>query len=79
MILFISSFEIIHAATPDLNIFLYIAASAADAAVHGIQTVLGNCLSTFPIKDNPVFNNDPKSLPKKRPDFLFYEIEFLII
>ena len=36
---------------------------------NGIKTFLANGLSTFPIKDNPVFSNGPKSLPKKNhPD-----------
>ena len=30
--------------------------------------LLANGLSTFPIKDNPVFRNGPKSLPKSTPD-----------
>ena len=30
--------------------------------------VLANDLSRFPVKGNPDFNNDPKSLPKNPPD-----------
>ena len=30
--------------------------------------LLGNGLSTFPIKESPVFSNGPKSLPKNTPD-----------
>ena len=55
---------------PDPNIFLWIAASVADAAAvnhNGIKTLLANGLSTFPIKSNPVFNNGPRSLPKNPP------------
>ena len=29
--------------------------------------LLANGLSTFPIKDNPVFSNGPKGLPKNPP------------
>ena len=46
--------------------------SVADAAVvnpNGIKTLLDNGLSTFPIKSNPVFSNDPKGLPKNPTDF----------
>ena len=53
------------------NIFLWIAASVADADAvnpNGIKTVLANGLSTFPIKGNPVFSDDSKSLPKNPPD-----------
>ena len=42
-------------------------ASVADVAAvnpNGIKTLLANGLSTIPIKDNPVFSNDPKSLPR---------------
>ena len=71
MISFISSFEIINVVTPDPNIFLWIAASVADADVvnpNGIKTLLANSLSTLPIKGKPVFSNGPKSLPKNPPD-----------
>ena len=44
--------------------------AAAVVDPNGIKTILANHLSTFPIKGNPVFTNDPKSLPKKRPDCL---------
>ena len=62
MILFISLFEIINVVLPDPNIFSWIAASVADAAAvnpNGIKTLLANGLSTFLIKDNPVFSDDP--------------------
>ena len=48
VISFISSFEIIAVVTPDPNIFLWIAASAADVAAvnsNGIKTLLANVLS----------------------------------
>ena len=66
-----SSLKIIKVVNPDLNIFLCIAASVADAAVvnpNGIKTLLHNGLSTFSIKGNPDFSNGPKSLPKNTPD-----------
>ena len=53
------------------NIFLWIAASFADAAAvnsSGIKTLLANVLNTFSIKGNPVFSNGPKSLPKTPSD-----------
>ena len=51
----------------DQKIYFWIAASvAAVAAVNpnGIKIFLANGLSTFFIKDKPVFSNGPKSLPK---------------
>ena len=57
--------------TPDPNIFLWIVASAADAAAincNGIKTFLANGLSIFLIKGNPVFINGPKSLSKNPSD-----------
>ena len=46
--------------------FLWIAPSVADTAAvnrNGIETLLANGLKTFFIKGNPIFSNDPKSLP----------------
>ena len=57
---------------PDPNIFLWIAAPNPDAAAvdpKGIKMFLANGLSTFPIKDNPVFNNDPKILLENPTDY----------
>ena len=71
MISFISSLGIINVVVPDTNIFLWTAASVADAAgvnPNGIKTLLANGLSTFPIKGNPGSSNAPKSLPKNPPD-----------
>ena len=71
MISFISSLEIISAVKPDPKIFLGIAAYVADTAAtnpNGIKLFSANGLSTFPIKDNPVFINGPKILPKDPPD-----------
>ena len=68
---FISSFGIINVVIPDPNIFLLIATSVADAAAvkpNVIKTFLANGLSTFFIKGNPVFSNDPKSPLKNLPD-----------
>ena len=72
----ISSFDIISVAFPDLNIFLCIPASAADAAaVHpkGIKTLLANGLITFFINGNPVFSNGPSNLPKNPPDCIILD------
>ena len=57
---------------PDPNIFLWIAAFVTEASAvnpNVIKTVLANSLSTFLIKGNPIFNNGPKSLPRKSPDY----------
>ena len=64
--------KIINVVTPDSNIFLWITASVAYAAAvnpNGIKMLLANDLRTFLVKDNPVFNNGPKSLPRNPPDF----------
>ena len=53
------------------NIFLWIVASDADTAAvnpNGIEKLLAKSLSKFPIKDNPVSRNGPKSLPKNPPN-----------
>ena len=69
----ISSFEIINIVVPDPKIWLAssIAAAVDAAAVNpiGIKVFLTNGLSTFLIRGKPVFNNDPKSLPKNPSDF----------
>ena len=52
MTLFISLFEIINIVLPDPNIFLWIAASVADAGAvnpNGIKTLLANGFRTFSI------------------------------
>ena len=54
----------------DPNISLWVGAFVAGAATviaNGIKTLLLNGLSTLPIKDKPVFSNDPRSLPKNSP------------
>ena len=56
---------------PNPKIFLWIAASVANAAAvnpNGMKMLLANGLSTFPIKDNSAFSNGPKWLPKNLPD-----------
>ena len=63
--------EIINVAVPDPDVFLWIAAFVADAAAvnpSGIKRFLGNGLSTFLIKENPVFSNGPKILFKNPSD-----------
>ena len=70
MISFISSLEIINVVVLDPNIFLWIAASVADAAAvdpNCTKTFLADGLSTFPIKSHPIFSNGPKSLLKNPP------------
>ena len=57
---------------------MWIAASVADVAAvnpNGIKTLLANGLSTFFIKENPVFSNGPKCLPKILVIVLFYAID----
>ena len=52
---------------------IQIAASVADADAvnpNGIKTLLANPLSSFPIKDNPVFSNGTKCQPKNPHDCL---------
>ena len=56
---------------PDPKIFLCIPASDADAAAvipEGINGLLANGLMTFFISGNPVFSNEPRSLPRNPPD-----------
>ena len=68
---FTSSLETTNVVTPDPNIFLWIAASVADAAAinpNDIKILSASGLSTFFIKDNPVFSKDSKSIPKNLPD-----------
>ena len=68
----ISSLEIIKVVNPALKIFLWIAASVADAAAvnpNGIKMLLAYGLSTSPIKGNPFFRNVSKILPKNTPDW----------
>ena len=47
--------------------------------LNGIKTLIPNGLSTFLIKDNPVFSNGPKSLNKILLIDLFYVTELLKI
>ena len=62
----ISSFEIVNVLLPGPNVFLWLAASVAATSVNsnGIKTFLAYGFKTFFLKGNPVFSNDPKSLPK---------------
>ena len=73
MISFISSLKIINVVKPDPNwwIFWWIASSVSHAVSvnpNGIKTLLGNSLSSFSIKGNPVLNNGPKYPPKNPAD-----------
>ena len=43
-------------------------ADVAAVICNSIKTLLANGSSTFPIKDNPVYSNGPKILPKNPPD-----------
>ena len=55
--------------------FLYIPASAAEAAVDpkGINTLLANGLITFDIQCNPVFSKGASNLPKNPPDCIIFD------
>ena len=71
IISFISSFDSIKVVVPDLNIFLCVPTSAADAdAVNpkGIKKLLAKDLITFFINGNPVFSDVPSNLPRNPPD-----------
>ena len=72
LISFISSLVTIDVVLPDLNIFLWIAASVSDAAAavnrNGIKTLLPAGLTTLFIKGNTVFSNYSKSLSKNPLD-----------
>ena len=60
-----------------IRFFLCIPTSAADAAVvnpKGIKTLLANGLITLFISSNPVFSNEPKSLPRNPPDYIILDI-----
>ena len=71
MISFTSSLGIINVVVPDPKIFLWTAASVADADLvnpNGIKTLLADGISTFFIKGKTVFSNDSESLPKNPAD-----------
>ena len=54
----------------DPNIFLWITASVADAVTvnsNGVKILLDNALIILFIKDNRVFSNGPKGIPKNPP------------
>ena len=60
-----------------LRFFFCIPASAADATAvnpKGIKTLLANGLITFFISGNPVFSNEPRSLPRNPPDCIILDI-----
>ena len=71
MILFKSLLENTNVVADDPKLFLWIAASANDAAAVNsivIKTFLANSLSAFLIKSKPLFSNGLKSPPKIYPD-----------
>ena len=73
---FISAFDFISVVVPDPQMFLFIPASAADAATvnpNGIKTLLANDLTTFFMNGSPLFNNGPRSLPRNPPDFMILD------
>ena len=78
---FFSLIYIINVVLPYPNIFLWIFTSVADAVVFNskcIKTLLADGFSTFPVQDNPVVSNGPKSIPENVL-VLFYAIALLII
>ena len=67
MISVISSLEIINFVVPDPSIFLWIAASVADAGSvnpNRNRAILDSGLSTFSIKGNLFYSNGLKNVPK---------------
>ena len=62
----ISLFNIISAAVPDTNIFLWIPVSAVDAA--GTNTLFVNRTIIFFISGMPTFVKSWRSLPRNLPD-----------
>ena len=81
LISFISSLKVITFEKPDPNILLWIAASVAGAATaanpNGIKTPLTNGLIIFPIKSNPLFSNDHKSLSRIPADSIILWVYYL--
>ena len=78
----ISLLEIINIVLPHANIFGWIVASVAYAAVvnpKGFKTFSASSVTTYFNKGKPVFSNGPKSLPEILLIVLFYAIEFLTI
>ena len=57
----ISPFDSVSVVVPDPKIFLCIPASYA------LKIILANSLIIFFINDNPVFNHEPRSLPRNPP------------
>ena len=56
---------------PDPNIFFWIAATVADAAIvhpNGIRTLLANGVSLFFINGKSTFINGPRSIPGNSPN-----------
>ena len=67
----VSSFDIVSVVVPEPKIFLYIPASAVDAATvnpYGIKSILTNGSITFFSNGSPIFINGPRSLPRTPPD-----------
>ena len=61
---------------PNPQNFSFIPASAAYAAAvnpNRIKTLLANGLITFFVKDNPVFSNGLRSLPRNSPDCIILD------
>ena len=80
MISFNSLFEKINKVVPDPKMFFWIVVSVADAAAvnpKSTHTFLANGLSTFPIKEKPVFIKVRKSLSKKSNNFTISDSWFL--
>ena len=81
---FISSFDIISIVLllcegwlPDPKSFLYIPASAADAAAvnpNGIKTLGVNGLIAFFMNGNPVFSNGPRRLLRNPPECIILDV-----
>ena len=51
----------------------FLFADVAAVNHNGIKTLLGNGLITFFINSSPVFNNEPRSLPRNPPDCIILD------
>ena len=72
----ILSFAIISVVVPEHRIFLFIPASAGDAAAinaNGIKTLLAKGLITFFSDGNPVCSNGPRSIPRNHSNCIILD------
>ena len=58
---------------PILRLFFCILTSAADVNLKGIKALLANDLIPLFINGNPVFSNEPGSIPRNPPDCIILD------